>query len=258
MFRACSGPLPSSALCPQLLTDLSVLVLRSAFQRKRWGDVDVRVVATNHPLATHAPERLRAAQTGSNAPALDLASYGVRAARGPLALQAGHLALGNHRMLASQFRTRGVAADVRVGPRVSLSVGSAAGSEIVGWTDVLGLARPTHRIVTGVLGIEGVPAHPAAASSLMRTARVPWFTQSKATLANPARASCDAKPKRSKRLRVTPCPKMTTGKPPAGASPRGTKANTPMVSSETFCAMLGEAHGPRTGAPPAIGFSCVG
>jgi len=110
--------------------------------------------------ASHEPARLRAAQIGPDAPMLDLASYTARVVRKGFALQAGHLALGGHRLLTSQFRTRGVAADVRAGRRVALTVGSTAGSEIVGWTDVLGLARPGHRLITGVLGVEAAPARP--------------------------------------------------------------------------------------------------
>lgn len=110
--------------------------------------------------ASHAPARLRAAQLGPDAPAMDLASYNVRATRGALALAAGHVALGNHRLLASQFRSRGVTADVTLGRRITFALGSTAGSELVGWSDPLGLARAGHRVASVAVGIEAAPTRP--------------------------------------------------------------------------------------------------
>lgn len=110
--------------------------------------------------ASHAPARLRAAQLGPDAPAMDLASYNVRATRGALAFAAGHVALGNHRLLASQFRSRGVTADVTLGRRVTFALGSSAGSELVGWRDPLGLSRPGHRVASASLGVEALPKRP--------------------------------------------------------------------------------------------------
>ena len=110
--------------------------------------------------ASRADARLRAAQIGLNAPAVDLASYGLRASRNGIAVSAGHIALGSHRLLAAQFRSRGIAAHVPIGKRVTIDLGTAAGSEIVGWGDPFGLARPSHRIASATLGIDAVPAHP--------------------------------------------------------------------------------------------------
>ncbi len=110
--------------------------------------------------ASHAPARLRAGQLGPDAPAMDLASYNVRATRGALALAAGHVALGGNRLLASQFRSRGVTADVTLGRRVSIALGSSAGSELVGWRDPLGFSRPGHRVASATVGIEALPTRP--------------------------------------------------------------------------------------------------
>ena len=110
--------------------------------------------------ASHAPARLRAAQLGPDAPMVDLASYSARVTRGTFALAAGHVALGNNRLLASQYRSRGVAADVTLARRVSVAAGAVAGTELVGWRDPLGLARPSHRIVSGTIGLEAVPSSP--------------------------------------------------------------------------------------------------
>lgn len=127
-----------------------------ALRRDGW-DVSWQGLVTG---ASHAPARLRAAQLGPDAPAMDLASYNVRATRGALAFAAGHVALGNHRLLASQFRSRGVTADVKLGQRITLALGSSAGSELVGWSDPLGLARSGHRIAAASLGIEALPTRP--------------------------------------------------------------------------------------------------
>lgn len=110
--------------------------------------------------ASLATARLRAAQLGQGAPALDLASYGVRASKNGIMVSAGHVALGTHRLLASQFRSRGITAALPLGRNATLALGTAAGSEIVGWGDPLGLSRPTHRVATATLGMEAIAARP--------------------------------------------------------------------------------------------------
>lgn len=136
--------------------------------------------------ASHAPARLRAAQLGPDAPAVDLAAYNVRATRGAIALAAGHVTLGNHRLLAAQFRSRGVTADVAVGRHLTMALASSAGSELVGWSDPLGLSRPQHRVRSATLALEAQPSRPgmlrleltALDGSLQP---VPAFTQEAAT-----------------------------------------------------------------------------
>jgi hypothetical protein len=110
--------------------------------------------------AWHESARLRASQLGARAPVMDLASYNLRAVRGPIAVSAGHISLGNHRLLASQFRSRGVGADLALGRRLTIAVGSTAGSELVGWGDPFGLARPSHRVIAGTVALEALPSHP--------------------------------------------------------------------------------------------------
>lgn len=110
--------------------------------------------------ATNEAARLRAAQLGSNAPVVDLASYNLRITRQRLGLSAGHIGLGNNRHLVNQFRSRGVSADVQLTRGVQATLAGSAGSEIVGWDDPLGLRRPAHRILAGSLGIEAAPSRP--------------------------------------------------------------------------------------------------
>jgi len=112
--------------------------------------------------ATRASARLRAQQLGERAPAVDLASYTLRFARSGLSVAAGHLALGNERHLVNQFRSRGISAELQPTRALQLSVGVVAGSELVGWSDPLGLSRPSHRVIVGSLGLEMIPSRPGA------------------------------------------------------------------------------------------------
>ena len=104
--------------------------------------------------------RLRAAQLGDRAPFVDLASYSLLLSRGPVALSAGHISLGRDRLLINQFRSRGVAASVALGRLAQLDLASAAGSELVGWDDPLGIARSAHRVQSATLALEAVPSQP--------------------------------------------------------------------------------------------------
>jgi hypothetical protein len=110
--------------------------------------------------ASREEARLRNAQMGGNAPAVDLASYSLQFTRQPLVVALGHVGLGTHRHLVNQFRSRGVSAQARLGTRLHATLAGVAGSEIVGWDDPLGLRRPSHRILSGSLGIEAAPTRP--------------------------------------------------------------------------------------------------
>lgn len=106
------------------------------------------------------PLRLRAGLLGENAPVIDLASYQLQLAHRSLTLEAGHVQVGTDRLLANQFRSRGVVTRAALGRVGSLSVGSVAGSELVGWDDPVGLARPSHRVQLANVQIEAVPSQP--------------------------------------------------------------------------------------------------
>ena len=110
--------------------------------------------------ATREQARLRAAQLGPRAPEVDLASYAVHVARPGIAIDAGHLSLGDDRLLVSQFRSRGVSASVTLPHGLQLGAGGTAASEIVGWDDPFGLARPSHRLLVGTVGLEAIPSRP--------------------------------------------------------------------------------------------------
>jgi len=102
-------------------------------------------------------EALRFATEGDDAPKADLAQYAVRVARGRAALQVGHLTLGEHRLLLQGFATRGLALTLPLGERAGVSVAAVSGSQIVGWSNVLGIAESRHRVLAGTLGFELLP-----------------------------------------------------------------------------------------------------
>lgn len=110
--------------------------------------------------ASRSASRLRAAQLGSSAPLIDLASYSLRLTGRRLALAVGHIGVGNHRYLASQFRSRGVTGQAQLARGVTATLAGVAGSEIVGWDHPIGLHVPSHRIVTGALSVEAAPSYP--------------------------------------------------------------------------------------------------
>ncbi len=132
--------------------------IEGGFRRQEW-DVGIEGLVVG---ASRGQARLRASQLGPKAPAVDLASYNLRLTRSRLALKAGHLSIGNERQLVNQYRSRGLSAALTLPYGAQIDLAGVAGSEIVGWDDPLGIARPSHRVLTGSLGVEAVPARPGA------------------------------------------------------------------------------------------------
>jgi hypothetical protein len=110
--------------------------------------------------ATREQARLRAAQLGPRAPEVDLASYVIHVAHRGVGFDAGHLSFGDDRLLVSQFRSRGLSATVALPHGLQFGAASSAASEIVGWDDPLGIARPSHRVFLGTIGFEAIPSRP--------------------------------------------------------------------------------------------------
>ncbi len=101
--------------------------------------------------------RLRAGQLGTDAPVVDLAAYNLDVTRGSLTLAAGPVPIGNDRLLASQFRSRGLSARAPLGRRLQVALGTVAGSDLVGWEDPVGLARPSHCMQVASVVLEASP-----------------------------------------------------------------------------------------------------
>jgi hypothetical protein len=106
------------------------------------------------------PLRLRASRLGAEAPVVDLASYSVRLSHRRGELTAGHVQVGNDRLLANQFRSRGLRAEASLGQRAEVTMASVSGSELVGWDDPAGLARPSHRVQLASMALEALPKQP--------------------------------------------------------------------------------------------------
>lgn len=131
------------------------LDFQSNLVRTAWG------LATQFNVigVTEADQALRASTPGS-APRVDLSSYQLRWGGARAHLEIGHTSFGNSRNLIDGFQTRGVGAGFELGERASLALAVLNGSEVVGWTNPLGLDRSSHRIVSGGLGLEVLKSRP--------------------------------------------------------------------------------------------------
>lgn len=106
---------------------------------------------------THRPNALRYGLRRDRAPLFDLSSFLAQLRRGPVELSLGHVAAGNQRHLLNSFSSRGAALRV-TRARVDASLAALHGTSLVGWDDALGFTQPDHRILSGTLGVELLPA----------------------------------------------------------------------------------------------------
>jgi hypothetical protein len=154
--HAASAAPPSSGR-PDTYQDLALNGgVDGTLSRDGWSSTVQGLVAG----ATREQARLRAAQLGPRAPEVDLASYAIHVTHPGVGFDAGHLSLGDDRLLVSQFRSRGMSATVTLPHGLQLGAAGTAGSEIVGWDDPLGIARPSHRLLVGTIGFDAVPSRP--------------------------------------------------------------------------------------------------
>ena len=104
-------------------------------------------------------EALRYGERQNRAPKFDLSDYLVTVARGSASLSLGHVSYGSNRHLVNGFSSRGLVGAARLGP-ADLSLAAMNGSSVVGWSNLLGMARSDHRVVSGTLGFEVAPRRP--------------------------------------------------------------------------------------------------
>lgn len=109
---------------------------------------------------TREEQRLRFAERGLDAPAVDLSDYLVALERGAVQLELGHVSFGSSRHLVSGVGSRGASGRIRLGSVARLGLAAMNGSSIVGWNNPLGLSRPEHRLLAAELGLELVPRQP--------------------------------------------------------------------------------------------------
>jgi hypothetical protein len=107
--------------------------------------------------ASKQEKALRYRDLQEDAPRLDLSSYLLQAAEGPVGLSVGHVSAGNQRHLVNRFASRGASLTLRPSGRTDVSISALNGSNDVGWDNLLGMDDGDHRIITGSLGLEALP-----------------------------------------------------------------------------------------------------
>jgi hypothetical protein len=133
--------------------------LQLQLDRRSWGletQWNVRGVGRRE-------QALRFFEKQDHAPLVDLSDYvaRLRMPGGRTALSIGHVSLGSQRHLVNGFAGRGIVTTETRGP-VTLALGAASGSTIVGWDNLLGLGEPRHRMQSAALGVEMIPSRAGA------------------------------------------------------------------------------------------------
>jgi hypothetical protein len=110
---------------------------------------------------TRREEALRFGTLQREAPRIDLADYRVQVRGGGANLTIGHTTFGTSRHLVRGFGSRGVTVGLgRAGTQLSLGALNAV--PIVGWDQLIGLNRPTNRVLGAAVAQELVPRRPGA------------------------------------------------------------------------------------------------
>lgn len=99
-------------------------------------------------------EALRFAQIGVQAPKLDLSNYVMQMQFGTRKFTMGHSTYGTHRHLINNFASRGLTINVPLSARADFTITGSNSTNIVGWSNFLGLSNRRHRLFSGVLGLE--------------------------------------------------------------------------------------------------------
>ncbi|MEZ4455370.1 MAG: hypothetical protein R2882_02285 [Gemmatimonadales bacterium] len=109
---------------------------------------------------TRETQRLRFSDLAIEAPAVDLADYRIELSRGETRFRLGNVTAGSNRLLLEGFGSRGAGAAFQVGPAVGVDAAVVNGSNVVGWSNPLGMARSDHRIAVGTVNLELLPSRP--------------------------------------------------------------------------------------------------
>lgn len=128
-------------------------------------------------------EALRFFERGNDAPKIDLAGYSMQFQSGKSRLTAGQTFYGKQRHLINNLASRGITLTMPINKRGDLSLGVMSSTNIVGWSNFLGIARSDHRVVSGTIGAEMILKRPGGLrveASLLDGARRPLsgFNQS--------------------------------------------------------------------------------
>jgi len=117
---------------------------------------------SNFVGVTNREESLRFAQEADRAPRFDLSDYQIQVQHGRTTVSLGNVSYGNQRHIIAGWEARGLGLIVPLGSFAALSLAGLSGSTLVGWSNPLGLGRPSHRLFGGTLGFEIVPRRPGA------------------------------------------------------------------------------------------------
>jgi hypothetical protein len=114
---------------------------------------------SNYMGVSRRQDALRFGVRGTRAPMLDLSDYLVALRMSNAALSLGHVSFGTSRHLASNVAARGAMLSWTDGP-TTFAIGALSGSPQVGWSDPVGLERPTNRMFGATIGREVVRSRP--------------------------------------------------------------------------------------------------
>jgi hypothetical protein len=140
-------------------------------ERATYNDLDGRLgIATEvaHYGGTHLGTRaqiignserdraLRYRELEDDAPLVDLSSYVAEVKHRGMQLAVGNISAGSARHLIQGFNSRGAGLSLAAGSRIQMTANALHGSDLVGWSDPVGIGEPDHRILTGSIGIEAL------------------------------------------------------------------------------------------------------
>lgn len=116
-----------------------------------------RVSATARVVGNSERDRaLRFSELQDNAPLVDLAEWSVRLEHTGARLTTGNISTGSSPHLIQGFSSRGAQLEVGTDSRVRVVAAALHGSNVVGWSEPLGLRDPDHRILAGTLAVDAL------------------------------------------------------------------------------------------------------
>ena len=162
--------------------------LRSSSEKDGWAFT----TQSNYMGVTRREEALRFGVRGRDAPMFDLAAYVVGIRNSNATLSLGQVSFGTSRHLVNGFGARGRPLDGR--GATSLSVGALSGTSQVGWSDPVGLERPSNRLLWRLIGQKSSPRILALFDSTRPTSTDPSFRKRpsrRARSSTPSRAPAE-------------------------------------------------------------------
>jgi hypothetical protein len=111
---------------------------------------------------TDQAQRLRWSELQAGAPAIDLSDYRIRITDGRSHVTVGSVTAGNHRHLLNNFQSRGIATALAPASFATFEAAALNGTNVVGWSNALGVMQPDHQVWSAALSMELVPSRPGA------------------------------------------------------------------------------------------------